>query len=357
MQGSVVFFGNDETSIEKCLAVKRGEADSIAKNPKITDGDRLAFGYVSPDGIAQIANITGLSMASSISEEAEVKTFVARVLPEILRNSLREATWTATKGEEGIIDSYSIAMNPEIAAVLSETIVPGSKAAESRSWVNVKLSGTVTRYNLRDARLAWRSILLGAGKVIDPTSARLLVAFANSLFEPYGIEDGEKFLSSVDPEILTVRLGEADENVFVLAKVKDPNAFEQSIAKELRDAKGESAGPAGEFVRRTSDGDFILVSETTGAVKLGDADAVQNAPETTGPGYQKVFESDAAAASYGVVTSAGQVITTIAELKVERPVLSNYFTETRINRNGVERRTVSDFGFIGWIITQFAKDE
>ena len=357
VQGSVVLFGNDETSIDKCLAVKRGEAESIAKNPKITDGDRLAFGYVSPDGIAQIANIFGLSMASSISEEAEVKTFVARVLPEILRNSLREATWTAKKVDEGIVDSYSIAMNPEIAAVLSETIVPGGKAAESRSWANVGLSGTVTRYNLRDARLAWRSILLAAGKLIDPALGRLVVAFANSLFEPYGIEDGEKFLSSVDPEILTARVGEADETVFVLAKVKDPNAFEQSIAKELRDAKTENAGSTGEFVRRTPDGDFILISETSGAVKLGDPDAVQKPSETTDSEYQKVFESDAAAATYGVVTSAGQVIATIAELKDERTVQTNYFTETRVNRHGIERRTVSDFGFIGWIITQFGKDQ
>jgi hypothetical protein len=53
VQGSVIFFANDESSIDKCLAVKRGEADSIAKNPKITDGDRLAFGYVSPDGVGQ----------------------------------------------------------------------------------------------------------------------------------------------------------------------------------------------------------------------------------------------------------------------------------------------------------------
>jgi hypothetical protein len=350
------FFGNDETSIEKCLAVKRGEADSIAKNPKITDGDRLAFGYVSPDGIAQIANIFGLSMASSISEEAEVKTFVARVLPEILRNSLREATWTAKKVDEGIVDSYSIAMNPEIAAVLSETIVPGGKAAESRSWANVGLSGTVTRYNLRDARLAWRSILLAAGKLIDPALGRLVVAFANSLFEPYGIEDGEKFLSSVDPEILTVRVGEADENVFVLAKVKDPNAFEQSIAKELRDAKAESAGPAGEFVRRTPDGDFILVSETTGAVKLGDPDAVQKPPKRRIPvpkGLRKRRCCSYLWCRHFSRTSDRDN----RRAKGRRTVQTNYFTETRVNRHGIERRTVSDFGFIGWIITQFGKDQ
>ena len=32
---SLIYFGNDETAIDKCLAVKRGEADSIAKAGKV----------------------------------------------------------------------------------------------------------------------------------------------------------------------------------------------------------------------------------------------------------------------------------------------------------------------------------
>ena len=51
---SVIYFGNDETSIEKCLAVRRNEADSITETGKVqpTDPKTLASGYVSTDGIA-----------------------------------------------------------------------------------------------------------------------------------------------------------------------------------------------------------------------------------------------------------------------------------------------------------------
>jgi hypothetical protein len=56
-QGSLVYFGNDESAIERCLAVARGETESIAKSSKITEGERLAFGYISPEGVGQIANI------------------------------------------------------------------------------------------------------------------------------------------------------------------------------------------------------------------------------------------------------------------------------------------------------------
>ena len=63
---SIIYFGNDESAIEKCLAVKRGETDSILKTGKIQTAspEVLASGYVSTDGIAQIANLAGLKFAS-----------------------------------------------------------------------------------------------------------------------------------------------------------------------------------------------------------------------------------------------------------------------------------------------------
>jgi len=359
VQGSVVFFGNDETAIERCLAVKRGEAESIAKNPKIISGDRLAFGYISPDGIAQIANIAGLSMAKSSSEEGEVQSFVARVLPEILRNSLRDATWTATKSDEGITDSFSISMNPEISSVLNETLVPLPKTSGIFTSLNFGGAVAVTRYNLRDPRLAWRSVLLSAGKATDPASGGLVVAFASSLFEPYGIENGEEFLSAVEPEILTVRFEDSGENVAVIAKVKDAAAFEQSIAKELRDVKSKEERSDSRSIRRSADGELMLVTQSSGVVIIGDAEFVQRLiyASAANTGSAKIFSSDAAAATYGTDKSATSVVDVITELKTETPMTSTYFTETRFNRNGIERRTISDFGFIGWVIEQFGMRE
>ena len=73
---SLIYFGNDESSIDKCLAVKRGETDSIAKSGKVgaADPQTLASGYVGPDGIAQISNIVGLKLASETSEESEIQS-------------------------------------------------------------------------------------------------------------------------------------------------------------------------------------------------------------------------------------------------------------------------------------------
>ncbi|HJS52200.1 MAG TPA: hypothetical protein VJ781_09905 [Pyrinomonadaceae bacterium] len=364
VQGSVVYFGNDESSIEKSLAVKRGEVESISNNPKVTRGDRLAFGYVSPDGVAQIANIAGLSLAKQSSEEGEVQSFVAGVLPEILRNSLKEATWTATKSDEGIVDSFTISMNPEVAAVLNETLIPSRKPAIELPQLVLEDAVSVTRYHLQDPQVAWRSLVLSAGKTTDPASGSLIVNFSDGLFEPYGIEDPEKFLRSVEPELFTVRFDEGGENVVVVAKVKDLATFEQSIANELRTAKAV-AESADLTVKKSADGELMLATKPSGVIYLGDTGSVEKLVRApVGTGYKqlyakRMFESDALSATTGAdKAAAAKIVSLFAEAKGgDTAADSRFLTETRFSKNGIERRTVSDFGVIGWIASQLANDE
>ena len=360
VQGSVVYFGNDESAIEKCLAVKRGEAEPISKNPKITTGDRLAFGYVSPEGIAQIANIAGLSLAKQSSEEGEVQGFVARVLPEILRNSLKDATWTATSSSDGIVDTFNVSMSPDVSSVLNETLVPSKVRTELLSNLGIGGAVSVSHYNLKDPLVAWRSLVLSAGKATDPTSGSLIVGFSDSVFEPYGIEDPEKFLKSVEPEIYTVRFDESGENAVAVAKVKDPSMFEQSIAKELKAVKPVTE--ADRSVRRSADGELMLMTMPSGLVVIGDANSVEkllNKSKGELPFAKRMFESDALTATTGVEKAlASKMVELIAEPKSsDTAVNSHFITETRFSRNGLERRTISDFGLVGWIISHLEKDE
>jgi len=364
VQGSVVYFGNDESSIEKCLAVKQGEIESIAKNPKITNGDRLAFGYVSPDGVAQIANIAGLSLAKQSSEAGEVQGFIARILPEILRNSLKEATWTAIKSDEGIVDSFTVSMNPDVSAVLSETLISSRHSTDLLPRPGIGEAHSVTRYHLQDPLVAWRSLVLSAGKATDPASGSLIVNFSDGIFEPYGIENPEKFLRAVEPELFTIRFDESGENVVVVAKVKDLPMFEQSIAEELRIAKPVIESPD-QTVRKSADGELMLATKPSGVIYLGDAGSVEKllrAQEGNGdkqPFTKRMFEGNALAATTGVDKAvAAKIVPLFAEPKsTDIAPDSHFLTETRFGKNGIERRTVSDFGVIGWIATQLGNDE
>ena len=232
--GSRIFFSNDETALEKSLAVARGEAESLQKNEALgkmreTAQNALAFGYVSTDGIAQISNLAGVSTALASTDDDDGRSFIARVLPQVLRNSVREVFWTATKTGQGIEDKYSITLMPETASVVKETLVPAAPTAS-----NAKLIAYVppdvfsaTRYNLQNPRIAWRSLLLVAGKNTDAVSAKILIAFSGSLLEPYGVTDAENFLSAVDSEIWTVNFDAEGEKSAVLVSYDSDEELEK----------------------------------------------------------------------------------------------------------------------------------
>jgi hypothetical protein len=360
VEGSLIFFGNDETAIERALAVKRGEAESIARNPKIVGGERLAFGYIAPDGVAQIANIAGISLAKRSGDEPEVQSFIARVLPEMLRNSLREVTWTATATEKGIEDRYTIATDPEIAAVLRETLGP---SADPASGLNAYIPNgfvSATRYDLQDARIGWRSVLLTAQKVTDEVSGGIIAAFSGSLFEPYGIDDPEGFLAVAASPIYTVRFDADGEQTAAIVRTNDVEKLKLSLAKELDFRAGP--GVEGDFsVWRSAEND-IAAAFSGEVVIVGEPGAVLRCIQANQQGRAAEHFADPPSAGGPVSKTAGfdadtarAVITVLSgQPPATNPEPAVYLTETRFDQKGAERRTVSQFGLIGMIIAQFA---
>ena len=360
-QDSLVFFGNDETAIERCQAVKRGEADSIAKSPRVTDDDRLAFGYVSSEGIGQIANIAGVSLAMGASEEEEVKSFVAGVLPEILRNSVKDLTWAASLTDKGIEDKLTVTLDDESARVFDETLAPAQAADSQLADFVPGSAATSTRYLLRDPQIAWRSVVLTARKKTDETSGGLIGAFSGSLFESYGIEDPELFLSAVAGQLVTVKLAPDSEDVAVIGTVKDAAKVRGAVAKEISFARPPEK-QFGAEVWKSEDGE-VAIALIAERIIVGDAETVLKCLETKQSGgnaalVQQFTSSDAVATTVvNESDSFGKLIDVLGEPKNENEKLATqYRTETRFNKNGVERRTISDFGLIGSIIERLAQE-
>ena len=364
VEGGSILFGNDETAIEKCLAVKRGELESISKNPRMTDGDRLAFGFISSDGVAQLSNIAGLTLAKRSSDEAEVQSFIARVFPELLRNSLKGLEWTTIATENGIEDRFRIETSAEIATVFSETIKPaGGQFTGFEPFLNQQFD-SVTRYDLTDLRIAWRSILLTAQKQIDPTAGTLLSAFSDSIFEPYGVDNGELFLSAIGSNVVTVRFDPDGEKQVVIADVRNPADLKKSVAAELKaDRKPERRLDADYWA--TEDGDVAMVL-VDGKAIIGDPESVikcldsyRRGPDATqAVRLQQIAGSKAPASTFGYESGLADRIADVISEKKEsgQKSPSIYFVETKFNAKGIERRTVSDLGFIGAIVAQFAQD-
>jgi hypothetical protein len=376
VKDSKIFFSNDATSLDKSLAVLRGEADSLLKNESLaskreTAKDALAFGYISPDGVAEISGIVGASTSKEATDDGEAQGFIARVLPQIRRGTTREVFWTSTATPQGIEDRYAISLTPENAAVLKETLVPpAQKEAKAKLAAFIPPDAfSATRYDLQNPQIAWRSLLLVAGKNADAASAKILIAFSGSLLEPYGIIDAETFLSAVEPEIWTVNLDAEGEKSAVVVAVDADEKLEK-LKKSIGsiDFKKPSEPNAAGVQWNSEDKEttFVMTNLPGRVLILGDSESVKKCLEANAgyPNreanpqsrsfYDKFAENSTAVAITSGKDSTEKVIEALSEKKAENAqLLTNFTTETRFNAQGIERRTVSPFGLIGRILEQF----
>ena len=359
---SLIYFANDESSIEKCLAVRHNEVDSIIKTGKVPNASQeiLASGYVSTDGVAQIANIVGLQFASESSEDSEVQSAIAGIVPQLLRSSITEISWASTKTEHGIEDKYSISMPSDIADVFNKTMAPSASVDDSiREALPAELE-SVSVYKLKDPQIALRSLMLTAAKRTDPLVGEIIGEYVKETFDTLGIHDPEIFLSSIGTVVATARRHIDDEPIAIIAPLKDQKTTESALSDKTRpllepvpnsrvrgwDEDGESMSVVFEKSR-------VLIGYES-IVDLCGTAAVHKRPTVTPELFR---QNGSSVATIGKESVASEIADLLSEKKSEGVIaVSLYFSETFFTSAGIERKTTSDFGLIGSIIAQLAQD-
>lgn len=373
---SQVFFGNDEESINKCLSAKRGETENLLKNENLSlsyekSKGALAFGFISNEGIKKIADLVGVTVAVGQTEDENARGFIARILPQILDKTTREITWTANKTERGIEDLIYIKTDSETSKVLSETLVPTSKNFfEIAKFLPADVS-SATLYNLKNPQIAFRSLLLVTAKNTDPANAKIISAFSNSLLSSYGIADAEGFLSAVDSEIITVRLD--DENRFAVVKIKDFEVIKKAIVEDINFTKEpQQIGKNGELW--ISDNERAAVVLVEDFLLIGDAEGVRKSVYEKSGSNSAGQESSAnlqnselfgnfkqSKATANTLTkdyeTAENIVKILGTPKQNQKPATYTFVQTQFNKQGIERKYISDFGFLGTIIEQFGNSQ
>lgn len=363
VEKSLVFFSNDESGIEKVFAVKKGEADSFAKSGKSFEKAEniLANGYVSGEGIAQIANIAGISTAIDATDSEEGRSFIAGVLPQILQKTVKEVYWTATKTEQGIEDKYQIMLDAESAKVFKETMLSGDPKQSNSAFIPNEFY-SVTRYNLKNPQIAWRSLLMVTANQTDKLSGSILTEFSKDLLGNYGVSDAEVFLSAIDSPIFTVQFDAEGENSILVAGVKNAEEVKKSFSEI--DFKKAPEKQENTEIWKDSDGE-TCVAFVENKIISGDKDSVlkslqakQNGQNLSlNPLSAKLNESKSPTATFGK-DSGEKTVEVLGEKKAENlQMTTNFFTETRFTEKGIERKTVSPFGLVGTILEQFGKEQ
>ncbi len=363
---SLIYFGNDESAIDKCLATKRGETDSIIKIGKIhpADPQTLASGYVSTDGIAQIANIVGLKFASEASEDSEVQSAIAGIVPQLLRNSITDISWTASNTNEGIEDKYLISMPYQVADVFNEALAPDS-SADSELIVHVPANvPSATFYNFRDLQIAWRSAIGIVKKQIDAVPSGFIEQLSPILFASYAIHDPDSFLKVARPKLLALNFSHEGDLPVICAKTGNLISSQRSLVSfqshfEEPNAHGvltwfdDQLELAAKFA-----GDELAVGNDEGVGRAFNSELANSGYNANDINLQKFAQSNAAITTLThTKTDAIAIVDIISQRKGDRiKSISTSYAETNFTKVGIERRTVSDFGLIGSIIAQLGQD-
>lgn len=370
VSGSVIYAGNDETLLDKCLAVKRKEAENLLKNENLARAregaateNNLAFGYVSTEGAAQIANLAGVSTAIEATEEDAARSFIAGILPQILQNTTREIVWSANKTEQGIEDKFSVSLNEETASVFNESMTaPAEIESDATEFLPSEMF-SATVYNLKNPLIAWRSLLFVTARNTDNLSGKFLIQFSGSLLEPYGISDAESFLSAVGSPIITAQFDHEAEKSVVIVSVKDAEKLRKSISSEINfKAQPERLENADVWQSENREMTAAFIENT---LILGESESIfkclraKQSKEnfTKNQVFKKFNESRAVAATFAKDTeSAEKIIEVLGNVKdANNKITLISLTETRFTEKKIERKIVSAFGFIGTIIEQFSK--
>jgi hypothetical protein len=318
---------------------------------------------VSLEGVKQIAALAGVSVAVEATEEADGRSFVAEILPQILQNTTREIVWSANKTERGIKDVFSISLTTEDASVLKEILkTTAQPTGDSVDFLPTEFY-SATRYNLESPLTAWRGLLFVTAKNTDAARGNLLLRFSDSLLEPYGISNAETFLSQIDSEILTAQFDAAGERSAAIVTVKDASKLKSSIFKEINFRLAPTMRNNAEIW--FSEDKRIAAAFVENKLILGDEESILKCLQTKrsrksfaeNSAFQLFSNSKSAAATFGTdYDSAEKIVGVLAANKNgnEKPA-TFYFTETRFDEKGIERVTVSDFGLLGTILKQLEK--
>jgi hypothetical protein len=268
---------------------------------------------------------------------------------------VKEITWTAEKTANGIEDNIFIKTENETSKVLSETLVSTSKNSDEILKFIPSETTSVTRYNLKNPQIAFRSLLLTTAKNTDPANAKIISAFSNSLLASYGIADAEGFLSAVDSEIITARIGE-DER-FAVVRVLDFEKVKLTIVEEINfDKEPQILGKDGKLW--ISEDESLAVVLIGNYFVIGDLQSVKKSVENKTSINSALFanfkQSTAVAATLEKdFETAENIVKVLGKLNANKTFTNYNLTQTRFTNQGIERTYISDYGFLGTIIEQF----
>lgn len=344
---SLVIVANSDRAVKACLEARRGLRPSLNNEPELqrmksrlsADG-ALAFGFVPPSHTPELLALATPVALGRAPGGAQIDGLVARSAAKILSS----AGWSAKLVEGAIEDHYFFALNSSVVSRMRPVFQPPQQPLKPTAFIPQALQ-SVTMYGFKQPDQTWRELQTTLSSQLDTLSAVLLTSVLKSGLTPYGIDDPEKFLRLVGPEVMTLRL-KNEANSVLIAQVRD----EPGLRALLQNP-----------VAQTSDNEErkLTVHYQSGYVLMGSADDVQTCLQATSEQKLKHFGSEPTATIVTYSDDSQRVADFISAIvraqntmaKVDGAAqmrqlvqLPYAVTETSLSESGLDRRTRSPFG-------------
>jgi len=359
----LVFFSNDIESLRLVLATHRGERDNLSGNSalqKIRGESIAASGYISQRGVAQLSNFVGISTALATTDDEDGKSFIARVVPDLLRANVREVLWTSTISNGGITDQYEVVLSEQVSEEMSVAMQTVTRESDELLSMIPSSAKSVTRYDLASPSIAWDTLIGNLTGSTDILNGSVLGRVADGALASYGITLANGFASAATAPVFTASLDETGEQVLAVFKVRDPEMLKSVVAIDFI----KPPESVESFSLWKSDDDEFAYAEKGDLVILGEMESVMLSLSAmrSGEVLSKMSGIERFIGTKGATVTLGKDSDSIDQLakalslktKGKRSGDSVYVVATEFTSRGIVRKTSSSSGLIGALISQFS---
>ena len=387
VSGSVAIIGNDEEAVIKCLSASRREIPNLSGNKdlqsmrsRFSDNEYVAFGFITQQGSALLFQTLGMIYAAQASGDPRALNIAANILPQLTKKLFGPIGWSARFTNGLVEDRYFLSTPNDVTTRLSAGFVTSSNIKLKAAQFLPSDAYSLTIYNNRSPHAAWRALNLAIAAPLDVVGAAAVPIILNAALRPYGIEDSEKFLQAIGPEIYTARLNGDDNDTITIVSIQDETSIREFVKQKLRTQSPITENIGNATLLISPDPKRGAVSIVDGYLLMGNTEHLRLCLQAyankssldTATSFQKSADFAVNASSANAVTitddtvSARSLMLLFATIRFAREKEPNpgefekaikqlpyLVTETRLVETGFDRKTISPFGQFGNLAVQY----
>lgn len=378
--GSLVIVGNNDRAVQACLDAQRGLRPNLQSHPELQSmrqqlgaEQALGFGFVSAANAGRLISAAAPLVTGVAPGDLRFDRIVAGSASKVLTG----IGWSSRVAQGGIEDRYAFLLMPNLISRLRPFFRPNERNPRPLEVLPESVY-SVTIYNFEDPLASWQAVQTGVSTQLDTLSAIVFTSVFKTALSSYGIEEPEKFLRTIGPEIITARLRRDSEKSVLIAPIRD----EMALREVLRAQFGAQAQSFGENQLVEVPGKEIGVAFVKGNVIIGQASEVKTClgallisnTGTSNSVLKRLAQSSGDSNSANVTTytrddervlnffraiaraerrTVNESDELTQKLYEEVPYSS---THTTLGERALERKTVSSFGQFGNVVALLFPD-